>query len=41
MTITGPCGSQANSSLNRSWVAGVIWIFPGSPWLSMRLAVLT
>jgi hypothetical protein len=41
LTSTVPRGVQTNSSFSRSNVARVIWISPGEPWLSIRLAVLT
>ena len=36
-----PRGSNSNSSASSSYVARVIWILPGVPWDSMRLAVFT
>ena len=43
LPLTGivPRGLQSNSSFSNSCVALVIWISPGSLWVSMRLAVFT
>ncbi len=40
-TAIVPRGSHSNSSASSSYVAPVIWIRPGIPWDSMRLAVFT
>jgi hypothetical protein len=40
-TSTTPRASQRYSSRTSSQVARVIWIRPGEPWDSMRLAMLT
>ena len=41
LTRIVPRGRQTNSSFNSSYVARVIWISPGVPWDSIRLAVFT
>ena len=41
LTRIVPRGVQTNSSFNSSYVARVIWISPGVPWDSIRLAVFT
>ena len=41
LTAIVPRGSHSNSSATSSYVARVIWIRPGVPWDSMRLAVFT
>src|SRR5262245_11712598 len=41
LTSIVPRRLQTNSSFNSSYVARVIWISPGVPWDSIRLAVFT
>jgi len=41
LTAIVPRGLQSNSSFSNSCVALVIWIAPGTLWVSMRLAVFT
>ena len=43
LPLTGivPRRVQTNSSFNSSYVSRVIWISPGVPWDSIRLAVFT